>query len=124
LPEASLRLDAADPECEADRDLLESAVENVVRNAVEATTSDESPDVTIETLQDAAALVIRVSDRGAGMDARQRERAFEDFFTTKATGSGLGLAFTKRVMIAHGGDVTLQSEAGRGTTVELRLPRG
>jgi two-component system sensor histidine kinase HydH len=122
LPEASLRLDAADPECEADRDLLESAVENVVRNAVEATTSDESPDVTIETLQDAAALVIRVSDRGAGMDARQRERAFEDFFTTKATGSGLGLAFTKRVMIAHGGDVALESEAGRGTTVELRLP--
>ena len=122
LPEASLRLDAADPECEADRDLLESAVENVVRNAVEATTSPA--DVTIETLQEPSGLVIRVSDRGAGMDARQRERAFEDFFTTKTSGSGLGLAFTKRVLIAHGGDVTLDSEAGRGTTVELRLPRG
>ena len=122
LPEASLRLDAKDPECEADRDLLESAVENVVRNAVEATTS--LADVTIETLEEPAALVIRVTDRGAGMDARQRERAFEDFFTTKPSGSGLGLAFTKRVLIAHGGDVTLASESGRGTTVELRLKRG
>ncbi|MDB5212547.1 MAG: Flagellar sensor histidine kinase FleS [Myxococcaceae bacterium] len=122
LPEASLRLDAADPECEADRDLLESAVENVVRNAVEASTS--AADVTIETLEEPTALVVRVSDRGAGMDARQRERAFEDFFTTKPTGSGLGLAFTKRVMVAHGGDVALESEAGRGTVVELRLRRG
>lgn len=121
LPEASLRLDAAEPECEADRDLLESAVENVVRNAVEATTS--LADVTIETLEEPAALVIRVIDRGTGMDARQRERAFEDFFTTKPSGSGLGLAFTKRVLIAHGGDVTLASESGRGTTVELRLKR-
>ena len=122
LPEASLRLDAGDPECEADRDLLESAVENVVRNAVEATTS--LADVTIETLAEPAALVIRVTDRGTGMDARQRERAFEDFFTTKASGSGLGLAFTKRVLVAHGGDVTLTSNSGRGTTVELRLERG
>jgi two-component system sensor histidine kinase HydH len=122
LPEASLRLDATDPECEADRDLLESAVENVVRNAVEASTSPA--DVTIETLAEPSALVVRVSDRGAGMDARQRERAFEDFFTTKATGSGLGLAFTKRVMVAHGGDVALESEVGRGTVVELRLTRG
>ena len=122
LPEVSLRLDAAEPECEADRDLLESAVENVVRNAVEATTS--KADVTIETCVEPSALVIRVTDRGVGMDARQRERAFEDFFTTKASGSGLGLAFTKRVLVAHGGDVTLRSESGRGTTVELRLSRG
>jgi signal transduction histidine kinase len=56
------------------------------------------------------------------MDARQRERAFEDFFTPKPEGSGLGLAFVRRVMLAHGGDVTLSSERGRGTTVELRLP--
>jgi two-component system sensor histidine kinase HydH len=121
LPEASLRLDAADPECEADRDLLESAVDNVVRNAVEATSS--KADVTIETSIEPSALVVRVIDRGPGMDARQRERAFEDFFTTKASGSGLGLAFTKRVLVAHGGDVTLASESGRGTTVELRLRR-
>ena len=122
--DAHLDLDASDPECEADRDLLESALENVVRNAVEA--SEASGAVRVETRRDVTAgvLVLRVIDTGAGMDARQRERVFEDFFTTKDTGSGLGLAFARRVLIAHGGDVTLVSERGVGTTVELRLPDG
>ena len=118
----ALELDPADPECDADRDLLESALENVVRNAVEA--SSEVGAVRVVTTRDqvAGTVVVRVIDTGEGMDARQRERAFEDFFTTKATGSGLGLAFARRVLVAHGGDVTLDSERGRGTTVELRLP--
>lgn len=120
LAAKSLTLDETNPECEADRDLLESAVENVVRNAVEATR--DGGEVRIETLQDSRGLLVRVVDTGAGMDARQRERAFEDFYTTKETGSGLGLAFARRVMVAHGGDVTLVSEKGAGTTVELRLP--
>ena len=122
VSEQALELDASDPECEADRDLLESALENVVRNAVEA--SKEGGTVRVVTTRDAVAgsLVLRVIDTGEGMDARQRERAFEDFFTTKATGSGLGLAFSRRVLVAHGGDITLASERGKGTTVELRLP--
>jgi signal transduction histidine kinase len=126
LPEDALRLDASDPECEADRDLLESAVENVVRNAVEATKTKTktSGEVRIETTRDATALVVSVVDTGEGMDARQRERAFEDFFTTKESGSGLGLAFVKRVIEAHGGGVALKSEKGTGTTVELRVPVG
>jgi len=117
-----LELDASDPECDADRDLLESALENVVRNAVEA--SEGRGGVRIVSAVDAATgtLVLRVTDRGIGMDARQRERAFEDFFTTKETGSGLGLAFSRRVLVAHGGDITLVSERGAGTTVELRMP--
>ena len=120
LPDSGLQLEGSDPECEADRDLVESAVENVVRNAVEATRG--AGEVRVETLRDASSLVVRVTDTGEGMDARQRERAFEDFFTTKPTGSGLGLAFARRVLVAHGGDVTLRSERGKGTVVELRLP--
>ena len=120
LDEASLSLDEHVAECEADRDLFESAVENVVRNAIEATR--ERGEVRVETVCRGAGCVVRVIDSGHGMDARRRERAFEDFFTTKETGSGLGLAFARRVMVAHGGDVTLKSEAGVGTTVELSLP--
>jgi two-component system sensor histidine kinase HydH len=119
LPDAALDLDAGDPECEADRDLMESAVENVVRNAVEAT--KEGGTVRIETKRDGDAVVVRIVDTGIGMDARQRERAFEDFFTTKETGSGLGLSFARRVLVAHGGEVRLESERGAGTTIELRL---
>jgi signal transduction histidine kinase len=65
-----------------------------------------------------------VEDTGTGMDARTRERAFDDFFTTKARGTGLGLAFVRRVVEAHGGAVALESEPGRGTVVRVRLPAG
>lgn len=123
----AVTLAADDPECDADRELVESAIENVVRNAVEAT--QDPAKVRVETERDdpGRAVLIRVVDRGPGMDARQLERAFEDFFTTKPEGSGLGLPFVRRVLVAHGGDVAIRSERGAddaaGTTVELRLPR-
>jgi signal transduction histidine kinase len=56
------------------------------------------------------------------MSSRTRERALDDFFTTKAGGSGLGLAFVRRVAEVHQGDITLASREGRGTTVTLSLP--
>ena len=55
------------------------------------------------------------------MDARQVERAFDEFFTTKVGGSGLGLSFVRRVAEAHGGRASVRSVLGRGTVVELRL---
>ena len=122
LAKTSLALDASDPECEADRDLFESALENVVRNAVEATRKVGKGEVRVATSRTNDTIVVRVIDTGVGMDVRQRERAFEDFFTTKDGGSGLGLSFARRVLVAHGGDATLESELGRGTTIELRLP--
>ena len=118
---ADVKFADGDPECDADRELVESALENVVRNAVEATGTADA--VRIETEKDgpAQAILFRVRDRGPGLDARQLERVFEDFFTTKPEGSGLGLPFVRRVMLAHGGDVSMKS-SGKGTIVELRLP--
>jgi signal transduction histidine kinase len=107
-------------ELDADRALLETALENVVRNAVEAT-GDPSL-VRVESGETAGLVELRVVDRGPGMDARVRERASEDFFTTKASGSGLGLAFARRVAEAHGGELTIASRLGEGTTVTLRFP--
>ena len=118
--ETSITWGDGEAECEADRDLFESAVDNVVRNALEAT--HERGDVRVETERRDGAVIVRVLDTGAGMDARHRLRAFDDFFTTKETGSGLGLSFARRVMLAHGGDVSLKSDVGVGTAVELRLP--
>ena len=70
----------------------------------------------------AGGVEISVEDSGAGMDARASERAFDDFFTTKPSGSGLGLPFVQRVTDAHGGSVSLSSRVGCGTVVTLRLP--
>jgi two-component system, NtrC family, sensor histidine kinase HydH len=118
---ADLKLAEGEPECDADRELVESALENVVRNAIEATKTADA--VRVETEKDGPgrAVVFRVVDQGPGLDARQLERVFEDFFTTKPDGSGLGLAFVRRVLLAHGGDVSMKSSP-KGTTVELRLP--
>ena len=70
---------------------------------------------------DVGGVVISVEDAGEGMDARHAERAFDEFYTTKAQGSGLGLAFVRRVAQAHGGDVSLSSKVGVGTIVRVRL---
>jgi signal transduction histidine kinase len=121
LPAANVSLASVDPECDADRALLEAALENVVRNAVEA--AGEPVKVRVETELGGVprSVVIRVIDEGPGMDARVLERATEEFFTTKPEGSGLGLAFARRVVEAHGGALALRSQQGHGTTVELSL---
>jgi signal transduction histidine kinase len=111
------------PRCSGDYDLLANALENLVRNACEA--MPQGGTLTVRTQREAldgAGVVVSVEDTGEGMDARTRERAFDEFFTTKATGSGLGLAFVRRVVEAHGGEVSLTSREGRGTIVSLRLP--
>jgi signal transduction histidine kinase len=65
---------------------------------------------------------IRVSDTGAGMDPDALARAFEPYFSTKASGTGLGLPIAKRNVELSGGTITIQSARGRGTTVEINLP--
>jgi two-component system sensor histidine kinase HydH len=116
---------AADlPECPLDRDLVAGALENLLQNAFEAT--PHASMVTVRTAlshtRHAQAVMLSVEDVGIGMSARTRERALDDFYTTKATGSGLGLAFVRRVAEAHGGEVSLTSKEGAGTTVRLFLP--
>jgi len=113
------------PTCQLDRDLVAGALENLMRNALEAM-KDGTLTVTSQADDEIGAVsgvVVVVEDTGEGMDARQAERAFDDYYTTKASGSGLGLAFVRRVVEVHGGDVRLSSVLDKGTTVRLRLPR-
>ncbi len=112
------------PQFSGDADLLASALENLVKNGVEAMPRGGKLTVStaLTTDRDEPRLVLSVQDTGTGFDARAREQAFELFFTTKATGSGLGLAFVRQVARAHGGDAALTSREGAGTTVSLTLP--
>ena len=112
------------PPCMADRDLLENALKNLVRNAFEAMPLGGVLSVRtgMSAPAEAPGVVIRVEDSGMGMDALTRERAMESFYTTKPQGSGLGLAFVRRVVEAHDGDLTLTSREGAGTIARIRLP--
>jgi len=67
-------------------------------------------------------IVVEVSDTGSGMSPEHRERAFEPFFSTKPTGSGLGLATCQAIVWRVRGEIRLESELGKGTLVEVRLP--
>ncbi len=107
-----------------DRDLVESALTNLVANAIEA--MPEGGDLVVRTaVADARGgpwAEVTVADTGVGMDEPTRERAFESFYTTKPAGSGLGLAFVRRVTEAHGGSLTLTSRVGEGTVVTMKFP--
>jgi two-component system sensor histidine kinase HydH len=114
-------LDEGLPPCLADRQLLSGALENVVRNAFEA--MPLGGELTVRTRRDGDdRLVIAVRDNGEGMNPRTEERAFDDFFTTKPQGTGLGLTFARRVAEAHGGDILLTSREGLGTVVSIEIP--
>jgi two-component system, NtrC family, sensor histidine kinase HydH len=110
--------------CRVDTGLVTRALENLVRNAVEAMPDGGSLLVrtALARSRSRTMAAITVQDSGHGIDARLAAQAFDDFFTTKAQGSGLGLAFVRRVARSHGGTVELASKPGEGTTVTLRFP--
>ena len=70
---------------------------------------------------DGVAIVVR--DQGTGIEPGDLSRIFEPFFTTKQTGSGIGLAITRNIIEGLGGSIAVESEAARGTTVRITLPR-
>lgn len=121
---AKVEIDIAEdlPLCPLDRDLLARALENLLRNAFEAMPDGGTLTVRVQRGEETGTVLLEVSDTGTGMDARTRERAFEDFFTTKPAGTGLGLPLVKRIAQAHGGDVTIHGRRPRGTIVRIVLP--
>jgi signal transduction histidine kinase len=68
------------------------------------------------------AVAICVEDTGVGIDPALRERVFEPFFTTRARGTGLGLVVVRRIVEAHNGRISVDSEPGRGTNFKIVLP--
>jgi signal transduction histidine kinase len=106
---------------EADEHQLEQLLVNLLLNAVHA--SRKGDEVRVDVLSDGEELTLVVEDHGQGMDAATAQRAFEPFFTTKTRGTGLGLSICRRIIDAHGGSISMSSEIGRGTAIEVRLPR-
>ena len=104
----------------ADRDLLEPVLLNLLRNAWQATALVEQPRVSLAAcLNRRNNVVIEVSDNGPGVPEDVAKKIFVPFFTTKERGSGVGLALTRQVMIAHGGFVRLGRNASGGATFSL-----
>lgn len=106
----------------ADENQIEQLVINLLVNAAHAC---EANGGTIDVGLAGEDTVVRliVADTGEGMDEKTRQRAFEPFFTTKARGTGLGLSICRKIVDAHGADITLTSAKGAGTKVTIDFRR-
>jgi signal transduction histidine kinase len=76
----------------------------------------------VRTSAEGGKVEINLIDTGVGMDDRTLSKMFEAFFSTKPGGSGLGLPTTEKIIAAHGGQIRVQSELGRGTQMTIELP--
>ena len=114
---------------QGDEVLLRQAFSNLLRNACEAQCpQNDSGSIVIkgETFRQGSKdfLKILISDAGKGILLTDRDKIFVPFFTTKASGSGLGLALVQKIILSHGGLVTLESSSSQGTTFAVVLPLG
>jgi len=122
---AKLQFSAQDalPLVAIDRLRIQHVLFTLVQNALEAPTrSGESPDVRIDLNGDRYGVCVAVEDRGLGIPDEAREQLFRPFFTTKAHGTGLGLASSRAIAELHEGSLDAENIAGGGTRFCLRLP--
>jgi PAS domain S-box-containing protein len=120
-----LRTGQVDPDIVAtvDGPRLRQVFTNVVRNALEATDRQDRPRVEVRLYRRGSHAVVEVRDNGVGMGPEQREKVFLPFFTTKPTGTGLGMSIVKKIMDLHNGEIEIESLPGGGTVVRLVIPR-
>ena len=105
-----------------DTDRISQVFLNLYLNAIEA--MEHGGTLRIDSSIDAESSTVKIiiSDNGAGIKREDLVHVFDPYFTTKQSGTGLGLAIVHRIIEAHGGEVRIESETGKGTKVTIRLP--
>ena len=106
----------------ADRDQLLRCFNNLLKNAIEAAPVDRPGVIEINHLITSKNILLTIKDNGNGIPEELREKIFEPNFTTKSSGTGLGLAFVKNSIENAGGKVWFETILGEGTTFYISLP--
>ena len=124
--DALLHLTGAIPPVQGRRLLTGRAVVNLLRNGLDAIAhllpEERRLSLRLESWASGAMLCLSVTDRGPGLDASEAQRLFQPSLSTKRGGMGVGLAITRSIIEAQGGEVWLAAHAGAGTTFRLTLP--
>jgi two-component system, sporulation sensor kinase E len=116
--EQELRSDL--PLLRIDRDQMKQAFYNVIKNSLEA--MKRGGILRVRTDRDDTHVLVNFVDTGSGMSAENLSRVFEPYFTTKPSGTGLGLLIVRRIVREHGGELSIESSEGKGLTLTIRLP--
>jgi nitrogen fixation/metabolism regulation signal transduction histidine kinase len=120
--EFSARVDPPDLELNADPELMEQALINLLRNAVDAVAQTAAPRVAVEIRVSDGGVTMEVHDNGLGLPDAVASHVFTPFFTTKPGGSGIGLNVARHVALAHGGQLDVRRGASGGAVFSLVFP--
>lgn len=108
------------PEVNIDAGQIKQAFYNIIRNAIHAITSNGI--LRVQAIQKDNWVIVSFIDNGSGISAEDLPHVAQPYFTTKKEGHGLGLMIVQRIVREHGGELEIESEKGRGTTVRVKLP--
>lgn len=122
-PSIQINMPAEDRTLQIDRAQIEQVLINLLKNAREACSHIEQPDIRVSVLPSPAwQCLLSVTDNGEGILPEVQDKIFVPFFTTKPSGSGIGLSLCKQIMNRHGGNITVSSTPGKGSCFTLQLP--
>lgn len=122
--EVERNYDHGDINVSIDKDQITQAFINVFKNSLESMERGGKLRISVGKNRDETMLEIKVSDTGRGISRENRSRIFDPFFSTKKKGTGLGLAITLKIIENHGGEISVDSAEGKGTTFGISLPLG
>jgi nitrogen fixation/metabolism regulation signal transduction histidine kinase len=117
----SLEIDPPRLEMEGDENMLKQVVINLVKNSLDALRNLKEGSILISAKKSDTQLTVAVMDNGPGIPPEYMEDIFTPFFSTREDGSGIGLSFSKQIVRLHGGNISIQSESGKGTIVSLKF---
>lgn len=124
LPEADIKIDVpANLQFEVDPSQFKQVLLNLLLNAYQALPHEDGKISIKGTTEGGDHIVLKISDNGSGIRPEDLSRVFNPFFTTRSDGTGLGLAIVHRLVHEWGGDITVDSEQGKGSIFTLHLPK-
>lgn len=107
----------------ADKDLILRVFNNLIKNSIQATAENIKTHILISVTTENSNYIIAIKDNGLGIPKAVQEKMFSPNFTTKSTGSGLGLAMVKQIITNHNGEIWFESDEQNGTTFYIQIPK-
>jgi signal transduction histidine kinase len=108
----------------ADKDLMLRVFNNLIKNAIQSIPSDRTGLIDVSLKLQESTYLITIADNGKGIDKETQDKIFVPYFTTKGTGTGLGLAMVKQIVENHRGSIWFESTEDEGTTFFVEIPKG